>query len=100
MITVCRSCHSHLLCNTCFLGRTVKVQVKSIYVSFLLRVAIDVGFDWVKYESIDYVRLSVIPDGKFEYSNNNLFSLSFIASAVNLFTIEILSQPSVPAEFN
>ena len=53
-----------LLCYDFVLGRSVKVRVKRIYVSFLLRVAIDVGFDWVKYESIDYVRLSVIPDSE------------------------------------
>ncbi len=38
--------------------------MRSVYVSFLLRVAVQIGFDWVKYESIDYVRLSVIPDSK------------------------------------
>jgi hypothetical protein len=40
----------------------VSVQVE--YLSDLLRVAIEAGFDWVYYANQGYVRLSVIPDGK------------------------------------
>lgn len=29
-----------------------------------LKLAVSAGFDWVYYASYDYVRLSVIPDGK------------------------------------
>ncbi len=42
----------------------MKIQVMSYYASFLLRVAVKVGFDWVNYESTSYIRLSVIPDGE------------------------------------
>ena len=42
----------------------MKIRVGRTYVSYLLQVAINVGFDWVKYESRGYVRLSVIPDSE------------------------------------
>ncbi len=45
-------------------GRTVRVSVPSAYVSPLLRLAVRAGFDWVYYANEDYVRMSVIPDGK------------------------------------
>lgn len=48
-----------------FAGRTVRVSVAvRTRFSALLRMAVEVGFDWVIYESHDYVRLSVIPDGE------------------------------------
>jgi len=43
-------------------GRSIKLRVGRTYTSVLLRLAVEVGFDWVKYESGDCVRLSVIPD--------------------------------------
>ena len=45
-------------------GRTVRVHVRKNDISYLLRLAVDVSFDWVVYDSLQYVRLSVIPDGK------------------------------------
>ena len=48
----------------CIAGRTVRVSVQVEYMSELLKVAIEAGFDWVYYAHQSYVRLSVIPDGK------------------------------------
>ena len=45
-------------------GRTVQVRVASDHFSYLLQLAVEVGFDWVYYASHDYVRLSAIPDGE------------------------------------
>ena len=45
-------------------GRTVRVSVRVDYMSELLQVAIEAGFDWVYFASHSYVRLSVIPDGE------------------------------------
>ena len=42
----------------------MRVSVQVEYISDLLKVAIEAGFDWVFYASQTYVRLSVIPDGK------------------------------------
>ena len=42
----------------------MRVSVQVEYMSDLLRVAIEAGFDWVYYANQNYIRLSVIPDGK------------------------------------
>ena len=55
-------------------GRTVRVSVRVDYMSELLQVAIEAGFDWVYFASHSYVRLSVIPDG--ELINSLSLSLS------------------------
>lgn len=46
------------------LGRTVRVTVDLHLISHLLRLAVEVGFDWVFYAAEDYVCMSVIPDRK------------------------------------
>ena len=45
-------------------GRTVRVQVRADHYSRLLQLAVTAGFDWVFYAAEDFVRMSVIPDGK------------------------------------
>lgn len=45
-------------------GRTVRVSVDVHLISPLLRLAVEIGFDWVLYAADDYVRMSVIPDCK------------------------------------
>ena len=42
----------------------MRVSVQVEYMSELLKVAIEAGFDWVYYANHSYVRLSVIPDGR------------------------------------
>ena len=42
----------------------MRIAVQSSYASDLLKLAIEIGFDWVYYATADFVRLSVIPDGK------------------------------------
>ena len=57
---------SHQLCFT-VIGRTVRVSLPGGShddYSDLLTAAIDAQFDWVSYESDNYVRLSVIPSSK------------------------------------
>ena len=46
----------------------MRVSVRVEYMSDLLKVAIEAGFDWVYYANEGYVRLSVIPDGEFSLS--------------------------------
>ena len=50
---------------TLLTGRTVRVRVKKAHFSLLLKLAVEYGFDWVYYASSSYIRLSVIPDGKY-----------------------------------
>ncbi len=58
-------------------GRTVRVGAVEDHFSFLLKLAVEVGFDWVLYASDDYIRLSVIPDGKYSHMHPfNYFSLA------------------------
>ncbi len=42
----------------------MRVQVRADHYSRLLQLAVTAGFDWVFYAAEDFVRMSVIPDGK------------------------------------
>ena len=57
-------------------GRTIRVHVEDqSRVSEFLTNAVQAAFDWVSYNSTDYVRLSVIPDSEFNhFSFISLFS--------------------------
>ena len=49
-------------------GRAVRIQVPQGRISNLLILSLIAAADWVYYENDDYVRISVIPDSKFEIS--------------------------------
>jgi hypothetical protein len=46
------------------MGRTIRVRIEIQHTSAFLRLAVEVGFDWVYYASDDYLRMSVIRDSE------------------------------------
>ena len=49
------------------IGRTIKLRVSDGdrgKLGQLCGLALEAGFDWVYYQSYDFIRVSVIPDGK------------------------------------
>ena len=48
-------------------GRTLRVHVHDYFqISTFLKKAVQAAFDWVFYDNSEYVRLSVIPDSKWD----------------------------------
>ena len=65
----------------------VRVSKKSHF-SLLLRLAVEVGFDWVYYAHQNYVRLSVIPDSEWA-RNNGSISLSSLSLSFSLLSLSL-----------
>ena len=55
-------------------GRTVRVVVALHLFSPLLRLAVEVGFDWVYYADPGYIRMSVVPDCKLLFNHSIVMS--------------------------
>ena len=67
-------------------GRTIRVYVQDQRrVSEFLTNAVQAAFDWVSYQSNNYVRLSVIPDSKFlKFKPLGLFTIMVHSGASTL----------------
>lgn len=50
-----------------YLGRALLVKVDNFDLGKLAEYALNAGFDWVWYKSSDYLHISVIPDGMYDF---------------------------------
>ena len=50
-----------------YLGRALLVKVDNFNLGVLAEYALNAGFDWVWYKSRNYLHISVIPDGMYDF---------------------------------
>ena len=50
-----------------YLGRALLVKVDNFDLGLLAEYALNAGFDWVWYKSRNYLHISVIPDGMYDF---------------------------------